>query len=290
DVQIAGDVATVTVHATLEGRPVTLVHTLTAADPTITTHTTLRARARRTVTLVARHTARSESVSMHQPGAMVTRPLRRWYDPTFWPLHTFASLSSLPDVNHHPGTGEGRHLAVATATPTGLHVEPDGTTEVVVARTAIKEVAFGVVPVMAPAWGRRWGTQRATVGFAWAPAGDPATSTNMGRHLARTVDRAAGCPYPSMPVWVEDPDIDITTVKPAQRGEGTIVRLRNWAPQPGGRVVRVSVVPGIDAEITAACLTDSRERDTTPITITGTVAEVPVTGHMTTVRLQTKPG
>ncbi|MFV0317218.1 MAG: hypothetical protein ACK5O2_09700, partial [Microthrixaceae bacterium] len=136
DVQIAGDVATVTVHATLEGRPVTLVHTLTAADPTITTHTTVRARARRTVTLVARHTARSESVSMHQPGAMITRPLRRWYDPTFWPLHTFASLSTPPGVNHHPGTGEGRHLAVATATPTGLHVEPDGTTEVVVARTA----------------------------------------------------------------------------------------------------------------------------------------------------------
>ena len=58
-------------------------------------------------------------------------------------------------------------LAIATATPTRLHVEADGTTEVIVAGTAVKEIAFRIIPVMTPAWGRAWGRLDAVVVFGW---------------------------------------------------------------------------------------------------------------------------
>ncbi len=283
DVDISSDRSTarVSVRATLAGRTATLHHHLDAGDPTIVTRTEMRAPSRRTVTLVARQAAPVAGVSMHQPGGMVERPLRRWYDPTYWPLHSFATNHSAPGDDR-----QGR-LAVATATPTGIHLEPDGTIEVVVARTAVKEVAFGVVPVMAPAWGRRWGTQSAVVVLGWHEPDDRSIAVSLGRRLACLADRAAGRPTVAFPVEVDDPDVEIIAVKPADRGDGAIVRIRDWASSGTLRHVLLSLTSAVDVDIASAHLSDSRERDTAPLLVHSAGVDVPIAGHITTVRIST---
>lgn len=187
------------------------------------------------------------------------------------------------------GTARRSQLVVAAATPTGVHVEADGTTEVIVARTAVKEIAFHVVPVMAPAWGRRWGTQSAVVAFGWHDPDDTQTSVALGRRLSLAADHAAGLLDRTSVVIVEDPDIDVVAVKAADRGSGTIVRLRDWAPPQTDRRVVLALHPRTAAGITAAHLADSRERDLATIAVIDGALSVPITGHLTTVRLITRP-
>ncbi|MCZ7630868.1 MAG: hypothetical protein M5U19_18305 [Microthrixaceae bacterium] len=194
---------TVQVHvlATLSGRSVTLRHTIRSGDPTIVTRTTVEAPLRRTVTLVTCPRAAANRVLMHQPGAVVERPLRRWYEPTFWPLHSFAvARAERTDV---------RTLAVAAATPTGLHVDADGTTEVIVARTPFKEIAFGVVPVMAPAWGSPgptstpWSCRAGTTpGETGAASGSAATSPSSPTRRSATWHRVGRSGWRIRSSWI----------------------------------------------------------------------------------------
>ncbi len=286
EVEILAGTAHLTVRTTLDRRPVTLRHLLRPEAPTVVTRTSVPAPARRTVTLVTRPPGPATSVTMHQPGGVVARPLRRWYDPTFWPLHSFAST-----VAGREGQPPGG-VVVATATPTGVHVAPDGTVEVVVARTAVKEVAFGVVPVMAPAWGLRWGPQQAVVAVGWPRSAGPAAALALGRRLTGVVDEVAGRPRPDLPVRVEGAagaDLEVVALKPADRGEGTIVRLRDWALDGGGRTVMLAVDPVLGIEVEAAVLVDSLERDGSPLAVVGPRVEVPIVGHLTSVRLLTRP-
>lgn len=176
----------VIIRATLDGRPAEVRVELTADDPSFVVHTSVTAPLRRTVTLATHQRSPIASLAMHQPGGMVTRPLQRWYDPTFWPLHSFAV--ALPDAGSGPLPG----LGIAAAVPTALTANPGGAVEAVVARTAVKELAFGVLPVLAPAWGRKWGTQHATLTLRWLDGPDPAAVTQAGRDLARRADQASG--------------------------------------------------------------------------------------------------
>lgn len=280
-VDVDGAVASVNVRGIVDGRVVTLHHTLRADDPSIVTTTSLHARARRTVTLVVRPSTTAAGVTMHQPGGVVRRPLRRWYEPTFWPLHSFASA----DGADSPTAAATQPLVVATASPTALHVSSDGSIEMVAARTAIKEIAFGVVPVMAPAWGTRWGHQEAAFACGWA---EPSSSAivERGRQLTRLVDESVGRPTPAFPVVVDDPGIEVTTVKVADRGDGVIVRLRDWTegPRSNGHV-SLALRTGLGGTITEAHLVDTRERDLATLRVDGGRVGVPITRTLTTVRL-----
>ena len=167
---------------------------------------------------------------------------------------------------------------MAAANPTGVHVSGDGTVEMVVARTAVKETAFGAIPVMAPAWGLRFGSQAASVAVDLT-SGDVIAR---GRRLSGLLDAAVGRPAPAFPVAVDDLDVDVVAVKPASRGEGVVVRLRNWAPRHE-RTARLELSgPG---SLTGASIVDSRERDLMPLVITGGGAEIPLAGHLVTVRV-----
>lgn len=285
-VSVDGTAAHITTHVRVDGFTASLHHIVQADSAAIVTRTSMHPPTRRTVTLVVRGRTSAASLAMHQPGGMVNRPLRRWYDPTFWPLHSFASVHGDRDA------AQPADVVVSTASPTALHVAANGVSELVVARTAVKELAFGVVPVLAPAWGLRWMRQRAVVAHSW-PAisgseGPAVSAVDEGRRLARLVDREGGRPDPGFPVVVDDPGVDVIAVKPAHRGDGTIVRLRNWSMVP--RTTWLRLHPDHDAAgLVAAHLTDSRERDLEELAVTADGVEVPLASHLTTIRLATKP-
>lgn len=284
-----GGVAQVHVRTRLAGRSSLLQHTIRSGDPAIVTRSSVDVPNRRTVTLAVHQRAAPARVTMHQPGGVVERPLSRYYEPTYWPLHSFAVT--------RPVSSDRSALAVATASPTGLHVDAGGITEVVVARTAVKEVAFRVVPVMAPAWGLSWESQDAVVAWGWHDADTDAdadadrsrSAVGVGRHLASVVDRSVGHGAPSRPVHVSDLDVEIAAVKPADRGAGTIVRLRSWASPSVPRTVSVLLNEHLDVDLVAAWLTDSRERDLCTLDVAPRGLGVPIDGHLTTVRLATRP-
>lgn len=275
------DVVRVHVHTSLAGRTGRLHHTFRSDDPAIVTRTSLDAPRRRTVTLAVHPRAALRGVIMHQPGGVIDRPLRRWYEPTYWPLHSFAIT--------RPAQPDAGGVAVATGAPTGLHVEASGATEVIVARTAVKEIAFGVVPVMAPAWGWRWGRQEAVVVLGRHDPERHRSALDLGRHLSGIADRAVGHVAPEWPFRLDDPDVEVTTVKTADRLGGIIVRLRDWAPTATSRDVTLSVQDHLDVDIVDARLTDSRERDLEDLVVTAEGAQVRIRGHLNTVRLHTRP-
>lgn len=256
---------TVTIAATLEHRPARLEVTFPDDAAVVEVTTWVIPRLRRTVTLQWRAVGTAGSVFMHQPGAVVERPLHKRYEPTFWPLHSWAVTDG--------------GCAVATATPTALHVWPGGTVEVAVARTAPRELAWGVVPLLGPAMGHERGPQRGH--FVFGHRGDAQQHHRVGRALQARCDRAAGRVTPDWPLTVDDADTEIVTVKPADRGDGIIVRLRNWRVDAHGRVATV----GVDFPVSAAWRCDSNERDRGELPVTGTYVTVPLDAHLVTFRL-----
>jgi len=280
---LTDDGARVEVRARCDDHDVVLTHTLRAGDATVVTDTSVHPRRRRSISLVIRPRGAASSITMHQPGGVVRRPLRRFYEPTYWPLHS--SMVTDPTVGPD---GRATGLAIATASPTGVHVDDDGTTEVLIARAPFKELAFGVVPVMAPAWGWRTGTQ--TAAFAWTLG----TDRDRGR-LTGLVDAAVGRPAPAWPVDLDDPDVEVVAVKRAHRGDGVIVRLRDWAlastPRRNstGRSVHLRWSDPT-RRIVRAHATDALERDRAPLNLTpdGRV-EVVRSAHVVSVRVVVEP-
>ncbi len=268
------------IRVTLDGHPADLSVRFPAHDTGFLVHTSVTAHARRTVTLVAQQRRPITSLTMHQPGGTISRELTRWYEPTFWPLHSFASASSASDHGDAPAG-----LTIATATPTALHAAGCGTIETVVARTAVKELAFGIIPVLAPAWGRRWGTQVADLAMDWVPVTDIASAIGVGRHLQRVVDSAVGRSAPTWLIETDDPLVEVVAVKVADRGVGTIVRLRNWATPDVARSVEVGLAAGSGAVIVDAWRTDSRERDLDRQQVRDGIARVALDAYVTTVRV-----
>ena len=272
----------VAIKGSLDGHPVTLTVDI-GGEPHLMVHTAITAPRRRTVTLAVHQPSPIAGLLMHQPGGLVTRDLQRWYDPTFWPLHSFAA--ALPAPTDRPGEPM---TVVATATPTALHATPTGTVETVVARTATKELAYGAIPVLAPAWGRNWGTQHADIAWAWRADSEATDVRTVGRRVQGDLDRAVG--RPSIP-WLVDthhPAVEVAAVKVADRGDGLIVRLRTWADAGTSIAVPLTLAPGLadgQTTITAAWETDSSERDLATVPVQGGVARPVVSGHLTTVRL-----
>lgn len=74
-------------------------------------------------------------------------------------------------------------------------------------------------------------------------------------------------------------------MKLADRGDGVIVRLRHWGPPGPPRPAALTLASGIDAQITDAWRTDSRERDLSPLAVDEAAAHVDIEQYLTTVRL-----
>lgn len=285
----------ITIDTQLEHRPATIRATLSVTEPLMIVETTVDAPNGRTVTLAMPLTGAADSLEMHQPGGVVQRPLQRCHEPTYWPLHSFAHVLGTSGASGSHTTGTS--LTVATASPTGLHVAADATVQVVVGRTAVKELAWGVVPILAPVWGRRWPVQNSTTAFEWPV--EPVTRSSepvaadarslRGVALFDTVTTAAGSSVPRWPISIDDPLVETVAMKLADRGTGIMVRLRNWGDPSMRRTVGVRLSPGTDAVITRAWRTDARERDLREVQVHDGVVDLDLDHHLTTLRIHTSP-
>ncbi len=271
---------TLAIRGTLDKRETLINVEVSAQHQALVVRTTVSPPARRTVTLTNRTRLGISTLTMHQPGGVVTRDLSRWYDPTFWPMHSFA-IANLVTAQRNGPNG----CVLASADPTAIHAASDGTIETVVARTATKEIAFGVVPVLAPAWGRKWGTQGATVVVQSQSLADPAGAMALGRQLAQRADRAVGRSEPDWFVVVDDPAIEVITVKTADRGYGLVARLRNWDTARTGHQVLLRVGNDIDASISQAWRIDSNERNIEELTVEAGAVRMTIDRYLTSVRL-----
>lgn len=214
-----------------------------------------------------------ETIVMDAPGGVVERPLQRWFDPTYWPLHRWAVL-----------TGGGRETLVLVRHPTAVSVDADATAHVVCGRNATHERAWGWLPIPGmPAAGHEPGEQvcelavvagggAATATRVWHGLWPDATADPGGRAL---VDAAASV------VAVDDDRVEVLAVKRASRGDGIVVRL--MAPFAVGASVRVRANFGT---VVAACECDVLERDGEALRVDAGAAVVPLRRSIVSVRLQ----
>lgn len=268
----------VTCSTKLEGKPVVRRLWFSTRSPVIQVQVHGRAAARRTVTLLFNTGIAASRLAMDEPGGVVVRPLRRKYDPTFWPLQSF--LHVLPG-------GEGRGLAIFQALPGAAACREVGQVELVVNRTAMRETAYGFIHFPGlPVTGREWVNHTAGFGLLFTPGGD--WQANGLPRLARSAMDGApdGPAYRSQlacllaqSVSVDHPAVSVTALKPASRGEGVIVRLD--APGLGGTRIRVRLAqPAV-----AAWLCDARERDLHPLEVQEGGVAVDLKGAITSVRI-----
>ena len=221
---------------------------------------------------------------MDTPGGLVLRPLRRVYDPTFWPLHRFVHLRDRTT---------GRGLAIFQPLPGAVSCRPDGRVELVAMRNATRERAFGFLPLPAnPASGHERETYAYEYALLFTPDGDWRDN-----ELVRWTQEAARSPWDDPTAThrrglaeavaiTDSPDVWVAAVKPAARGEGIIVRLNALeAPE-----APVSLSFSHDMPIMRAFLCDARERDLEPLEVQDGVVRVPMTGTVATIRLEMDEG
>lgn len=218
----------------------------------------------------------AEHLTMDVPGGMLERPARKLYDPTFWPARSFA----------HARERE-RGLAVFMGGPAAVSFDPpSGALALMAMRNAPRERAFAVLPLLChPVGGTSPHEQTFDYGMCFTRAGG--ALENRLPSLARRVLDASWL-NPSQPdpmaladqvVTVDRPDVLVTAVKPASRGEGVIVRLESFA----GRACQVRL--RAIRPIVAARLCDARERDQADLTMVDGSVVVPVSSAITSIRL-----
>ena len=274
---------TVVVRASLDGRPTVRRYRFSAEPPAVVVEVGSSAGDRRTVTLQAPLPGPAERLVMDQPGGVVTRPPHRQYSPTFWPVSSWAVID--PAGAHRPAA-LGVELARAVA------VRDTRTAEVVVARNATRERAWGWLPIPAcPATGHEPGPTEATVALWW-PAdggGDLPARAAAAQRVARALTvgdtrRRLEAAAASVVAAVDRPEIEVIACKPADRGEGLVVRLADRSGVGAGAVTLSLVTP-----VASAARCDGRERDLAPLEIDrsddGHRVTVPLAGTIASVRL-----
>jgi len=164
----------------------------------------------------------AKNLVMDTPGGLVVRPLKRIYDPTFWPLHQFVYIR---DEN------VGRGLAIFQRMPGAISCQPDGQLELVAVRNAIREKLFGLIGIPAnPASGHERETCVLEYALLFTENGD--WRENDIHLLARDItspwgnsrDIALRSRADSI-ITTDSPAVWVTAIKPASRGEGGVVRL-----------------------------------------------------------------
>lgn len=234
----------------------------------------------RTVTCRFPTRSGASSLVMNVPGGVVERPMHKLYAPTFWPARSFVHVRS---------EREGWGLAAFVNGPACVALTSEGVLEWVALRNAPIELAYGILPVPAhPASGSTHEAHRLDYAVWLTPRGDW-RDNHLARHVrqalraalfpvgARDLDAIANAAFTT-----DHPDVLVTAIKPASRGEGVIARLRSYAGARLEIVLRAARGP-----IRRASLCDARERDLEELTIDHRGgARVPVERSITSVRLE----
>jgi hypothetical protein len=177
-----------------------------------------------------------KTLRMDVAGGSTTRPLTKLYSPTFWPALSEVEFGAVRLRPHAP--------CAVSATPNGVF-------EWVVARHATKELAFGLLPILAhPIGGSVKEPQHHEAEWLLEPV----------------------APRPVVPwIKVSGADLRVTAVKRAEKGSGLVARL--WADVTHPEAARLSL-EGDDIEAAAFC--DARESSREPLPVLAGVVHVPV--------------
>lgn len=214
-------------------------------------------------------------LAMGEPGGVVVRPLRRIYEPTFWPAQEFVYLYD--EV-------AGRGLAVLLPLPTAVSCTAEGVLELVALRNANRERAFGFLPIPAnPATGHEREVYAFHYALLFTSGGDwrandlPGQAHRFRRELSCRQGLGAAIQAVDALVQVDPPTAVISTLKPATRGEGIIVRVVDKT-SPVGRPMVLTLT---GYRICRAFRCDARERDVAPLPVQDGqvrwIADLPIT-------------
>ena len=218
-----------------------------------------------------------DTLIMDTAGGLVSRPATRVYNPTFWPLYQFA---------HVQDRTSGRGLAIMQPLPGALSYQPDGTIELIAMRNANRETAFGFLKLPAnPATGYEREIYTYEYALLFTDHGD--WQANQVDVIARDTTKSpwsdASQPtlhtYAHQLIRTDTPHVTVTTIKPASRGAGVIVRLDAvTVPQAPVRLM-------LHLPATRAFVCDARERNDDELTIYDGVVQLTMTGTIATIRL-----
>jgi alpha-mannosidase len=220
----------------------------------------------------------ANKLTMGTPGGVVVRPLKRIYDPTFWPLHHFA---------HIQDADNGSGLAVLQAMPGAISFQPDGSLELVALRNATREKIFGFVGIPGnPATGHEWSNYALDYAILFTQSGDwddndiPSAAWSFVHNPYDNPDHARLNSLAASTITTKPSNVWVLAIKPAARGEGVIVRL--FTPSLPESDVMVSAKY---FTISEAFLCDARERDLGPLELRDGTVKLPMRGTITTIRL-----
>jgi len=229
-------------------------------------------------TVCVRHeTGMSPDVlSMDVPGGVVDRPLKKYYDPTFWLAQRFV---------HAQDRMSGSGLAVLSALPAAVSCGTNGRMELVALRNALREKLYGVIPISAmPVTGRENSSFRFDYALLFTASGGWRENgiDVLSMEPVAADDDTAGSLRALVKelVTIEGKGVAVSAIKPASRGEGVIIRLITYTGAGSPVSIKMQRCKVIDAY-----LCDARERDLNRLDIEGSVVRLIMPGNIATVRL-----
>jgi len=247
--------------------------------PWISFRFTGRAPEKHTLGLCFRTGLSADRVAMENPGGVVTRPVKKIFEPTFWPVQHFYHLQDQET---------GRGIAVLLALPGAVAYRPvEKLVELVALRNATREKIYGFLNIPAcPAEGREktdFTFQFAllfTVAGGWQENRLPQLARQFAQHPWLEDDNSSLYHQLAPQVVLSSPDVWLEALKPAWRGEGLIARLCSFALP--SEPIRFGLC---DYEIKEAYLCDGRERDLLPLSVNNSQVEFVLEHSITTLRL-----
>ena len=191
-------------------------------SPYIRMRSEVTAKERKTVAIKFRTAIGSKHGTMDAPAGVIERPWEKGFSPTFWPASSFCHI-----VDEQSGLG----FALAFSRTASISSNGDGEIQMVVARNATREQAFGLLPIPAhPAKGHDSGTVHFDYAMLFTPKGDWHENSldSLATHLH------GSDPHDPLRKTRQDiadgavelsGDASVIALKPASRGDGLIVRI-----------------------------------------------------------------
>jgi alpha-mannosidase len=221
----------------------------------------------------------ASQASMENPGGVIGRPVKKIYEPTFWPVQHFYHLQ-----DHETGRGAAFLLAV----PGAVAYRPvEQVVELVALRNATREKVYGLINIPAcPAEGHEKSESTFQFGLYFTESGG--WRENRLPQLARQYARRPWLETAEnklrnqiiQEVMLSSPEVWLEALKPAWRGEGLIARL--CAFDTPSEPVRFGL-RGLKIREAFKC--DARERDQSPLKIVDNQVEFMQERAITTLRI-----
>ncbi len=275
----AGDLLTVKVESILEEKRLTRLLYFDNDSPAVLMRVTGTAPVRRTHTCRFPTLLRPETITMDVAGGIAEdRPLEKIFSPTFWAAKSFAWVQD---------TGSETGMALFMGGPASPKCDSSGRMECAAIKNVLRETAFGSKKLLGfPVGGPDNQEQSLDYGVLFTGAGswrDNRIHLMAEPLLDSPVFRSTRPSFRDTVGWfitIDDDEVSIIAVKPAERGGGIIVRLNGLVTSEKGVTLTVK-----DRSVRKAVLCDARERDLHDLEVRDGKALVPVARNTVSVRV-----